>query len=388
MNRLISLLRASIKIFHLLPLKMNRVILTSYNGRQYSCSPKYIAEGLVKTQRYSVYFALCDDCKDVLPEGISRVKYRSLKHFYLLMTSGFVIFNSGGISNQLSYRKKQTIINTWHGGYSFKVIGNEIFKDKESIKQREEAGRILTYFLSGSDLATQQYTKAMSVPIDKFLKVGLPRNDILFQDHFEIKNKICNQFNIDKECKIVLYAPTYRDGPVMSMLDYGLEQIDDEAVVDALEKRFGEKFVFMYKAHHDMVPTNIGTSCINASYYNDIQELMCAAEVIISDYSSCAADFALQRKIGFLFTPDLIEYESVHPYSMDPDSWPYQTANSNEELIRNIEEYDIQEGSKKLENFLNTIGNKETGHAVDSVISVMDEHLKVKNWFGCRSCRP
>ena len=375
MGFIMNVVSNTFTVFKLFPLRRNRVILTAYNGRQYSCSPKYIAEGLLQTGRYEVYYALRDDSKDILPKDIHRVKYRSLKHFFLLMTSGFIIFNSGGISNQLKYRKKQTIINTWHGGYSFKVIGNEIFKDEASIKNRDEAGRILTYFLSGSDLATKQYTKAMSVPFEKFLTIGLPRNDILFQNHTEIRDKIYSKFGIDKTTKIVLYAPTYRDGPVMSMLDYGLEPIDDQAVVDALEKRFGGKYVFMYKAHHDMVPTNIGVNCINASNYSDIQELMCAAEVIISDYSSCAADFALQRKIGFLFTPDIKEYESVHPYSMIPEKWPYQTANSNQELVQNILSYDEKRGMEKLEFFMSEIGNKDVGHAVESVIKVMDDRL-------------
>ena len=375
MKHIIGFLRAALHVFWVFPIRKNRVVLTAYNGRQYSCNPKYLAEGLLKTGRYDIYYALRDDSKDILPNGIKRVKYRSLYHFYLLMTSGFVVFNSGGISIRLPYRESQTIINTWHGGYSFKVIGNDIFKDAASIKQREEAGEILTYFLSGSGLATMQYTKSMSVPLRKFLTVGLPRNDILFQDHTEIRKRIRERFNIEKETKIVLYAPTYRDGPVMSMLDYGLEQIDDKAVVKALEKRFGGTFVFMYKAHHDMIPTNIGDNCINASAYSDIQELMCAADVIISDYSSCAADFALQRKIGFLYTPDIKEYEKVHPFSMDPSKWPYQTSNSNDELIQNIEDYDYQTGRLKLESFLNEIENKEDGHAVDSVIAVMDRHL-------------
>lgn len=373
---IMSVIRNVLKVFRIIPVKPNRVILTAYNGRHYSCSPKYIAEGLLNTGRYDVFYALRDESKDTLPDGIKRIRYRSLKHFYLLMTSGFIIFNSTGISNHLSYRKSQTIINTWHGGYSFKVIGNEILKGKKEVRRRAVAGKELTYFLSGSELATRQYVKAMSVPIEKFLTVGLPRNDILFQDQTRIRNKVYEQLGIEPKTKMVLYAPTYRDGPIMSMLDYGLEQIDDVSVVKALEKRFGGEYVFVFKAHHDMLPTNNGVNSINASDYSDIQELMCAAEVIISDYSSCMADFALQRKVGFLFTPDLVEYEKVHPYSMDPSKWPYQTAKSNEELICNIINYDIQAGKNKLESFLKKIGNKEAGNAVQSVIAVMDKHLK------------
>lgn len=372
----INILRIVLRIFYLFPIKKNKVVLQAYNGRLYTCSPKYIAEGLLGTGRYDIYYALNSDSKDEVPRGIKRIKYRSLAHFYHLMTAGFVVFNSGGVTGALPYKKKQIIIQTWHGGYSFKVIGNAIFSDEKSKKKRKLTGGIITYFLSGSQMATDQHSPAMSVAKEKFLNIGLPRNDILFQDHTAIKEKVYERFKLDSNTKFVLYAPTYRDGPVKAMTDYGLEAIDDNGVVKALEERFGGKFVFMYKAHHDMVPTNIGENCINASDYSDIQELMCVASVIITDYSSCMADFALQRRPGFLFTPDLKEYESVHPLSMDPKKWPYQTARSNDELLKNIREYDEKKGLDRIEDFFNRIGNCDEGHAVDSLISIMDKRMQ------------
>ena len=370
---LIKILRVILRLFYFFPIKKSKVVLQAYNGRLYTCSPKYIAEGLLKTGRYDVFYALNANSQDIVPNGVTRLRYRSLSHFYHLMTAGFVVFNSSGITGFLPYRKKQTIIQTWHGGYSFKVIGNDIFKDEKSMKNRKLTGDLITYFLSGSEMATDQHSRAMSVAKEKFLNIGLPRNDILFQDHTEIREKVYKKFGLEESTKVVLYAPTYRDGPVKAMTEYGIEAIDDEGVVCALEERFGGKYVFMYKAHHDMVPTNIGEICINASDYSDIQELMCVADVIITDYSSCMADFALQRRPGFLFTPDLKEYESVHPFSMSPQKWPYSIAGSNDELLKNIRQYDEKAGLKKIDGFFSRIGNCDEGHAVNSLIKIMDK---------------
>ncbi len=372
----IWLLRILLRFFYLFPIKKNKVVLQSYNGRLYTCSPKYIAEGLLDTKRYEVFYALDKDSKDELPEGMTRINYRSFKHFFHLMTAGFVIFNSTGITGFLPYRKKQVIIQTWHGGYSFKVIGNDIFKDKKTVRKRKMTGDLLTYFLSGSNRATEQHSASMSVSKEKFLNIGLPRNDLMFQDNSLIRSQIRKEFGLPQDAKIVLYAPTYRDtSSKQSINDYNFEPIDDKGVVKALEEQFGGEFVFMYKAHHDMIPTNIGNDCINASDHSDIQELMCASDVIISDYSSCIADFALQKKPGFLFTPDLAEYESVHPFSMDVEKWPYKPALNNEELERNIREYNDVENRKKIESFFALIGNCETGNAVDSLIKIMDKKL-------------
>lgn len=372
---LVNFLRLILKIFWIFPIQKKKVILTAYNGRLFSCSPKYIAEGLTATKRYEVMYALKTDSNDTLPDGIKRIKYRSLSHYYHLMTAKFVVFNSSGFAGFLPYRRKQVIVQTWHGGYSFKVIGNDIFSDEKSKRLRKLSGDNLTYFLSGSEMATEQHSSAMSVSKEKFLNIGLPRNDILFSDHAEIKKKVYKKFSLGNEKKIVLYAPTYRDGPVKSMTDYGIEAIDDESIVNALNARFGGDFVFMYKAHHDMIPTNIGKNCINASDYSDIQELMCVAEIIITDYSSCMADFALQRKPGFLFTPDLKKYESVHPLSMFPELWPYSTAMNNDDLLNLISGYDENTGLTKIESFFSRIGNCEKGVALDSIVKIFDKHL-------------
>lgn len=371
------LLRIIMRFFYLFPMKKNKVVLQSYNGRLYTCSPKYIAEGLLDTKRYEVFYALDKDSDDLLPEGMTRLEYRSFRHFFHLMTAGFVIFNSTGVTGFLPYRKKQVIIQTWHGGYSFKVIGNDFFRDAKSVKKRKMTGDLLTYFLSGSKKATEQHSASMSVAKEKFLNIGLPRNDVMFRNHTSIRSDIRKEFGLSQDTKIVLYAPTYRDtSSKQSINDYSFEPIDDHGIVEALEERFKGKFVFMYKAHHDMIPTNIGKDCINASEHSDIQELMCASDVIISDYSSCMADFALQRKPGFLFTPDIEDYESVHPFSMDPALWPYKIAHSNKELIHIILNYDEKEGSDRIDDFFTRIGNYEEGHAVDSLITIMDKKMQ------------
>ena len=368
MDKKVQLLRLLAGLLRVFPVNPRKAVLTAYNGRHYSCSPKYIAEGLLGTGKFDVRFALREDCNEALPAGIRPVRYRSLAHYYHLMTAKYVVFNSSGFAGYLPYRKSQVILNTWHGGYSFKVIGNDFFTDQRSRELRKLSGDTLTYFLSGSRVATEQHSAAMSIAKEKFLNVGLPRNDILFADHGAMRQKVYAHFGLAPEKRLVLYAPTYRDGPVKAMGDYGLPPIDTGAVVAALNARLGGDFVFMYKAHHDMLPGNIGPDCVNASDYADIQELMCAADVLITDYSSCMADFCLVGKPGFLYAPDLKEYGAAHPLSMDPAEWPYPVAGSNAELVAAIQAYTERGNAEKIRRFLDRIGNCDEGHATEALL--------------------
>jgi CDP-glycerol glycerophosphotransferase len=72
---------------------------------------------------------------------------------------------------------------------------------------------------------------------------------------------------------------------------------------------------------------------VNASKYDEMQELLCMADVLITDYSSSQWDFALTGKPGFLFTPDLDYYQHEDRGFYTPiDDWPFPYAKTNEEL--------------------------------------------------------
>lgn len=367
----LRLFRLLMRLFWLFPVQDNQVVLTTFNGRLFSCSPKYLSLGLLALDKYKIYYALRKNSPVVLPAGMIRIDYHSLKHYYKLMTSKYIVVNSTGLAAILPYRKKQVLVNTWHGGGTFKVGGNQIFTTKEAIYRRKIFSKNTTFFLASSQQNTEKVSNCMEISIDKFINTGLPRNDIFFEKHPEIIERVRNHFTIDKSKGIILYAPTYRDGPVKSIKDYGFEMLNVENVIEACKKRFDKDFVFMFKAHHDMTPNNISNSCINASDYPDIQELLYSADILITDYSSVQWDFSLQRKPGFLYSPDMKQYTSVHPFDSDYHEWPYETAFSNEELINMILNYDEQLGKTRIEKYLKQLNSYEKGQAVKKTIEIV-----------------
>ena len=349
----------------------NSVVLTSYNGRLFSCNPKYLSIGLLNTGKFNVYFAIKKGRNVSLPDGIKRVDYRSLKHIYLLMVSKYIVVNSTGFTGLLPYRKRQVLINTWHGAGLFKTSGVEFFKKQEDLEKRKLFGDNTTYFLSSSEKYTDKQIASMLVPKERFLTCGLPRNDLFFEDHPEIIRRVKQHFEIPELTKIVLYAPTYRDGAVNSLKNYGFKILDISRVIQACKQRFDCDFTFLFKAHHDMIPENIDNNCINASNYTDTQELLYAADVLITDYSSLQWDFALQRKPGFLYSPDIEQYMSVHPFASDYHDWPFETALNNDELVRMIEQYDEDAGHRRIENYFKKLGNYEDGSAVKQILKMV-----------------
>ena len=60
----------------------------------------------------------------------------------------------------------------------------------------------------------------------------------------------------------------------------------------------------------------------DATLYPDVQELLAASDILVTDYSSLMFDFLLQYKPGFLFTTDLKHYEKERGFYYPLSSVP------------------------------------------------------------------
>lgn len=362
----IELLRALLRVFWLLPINNKKVVITSYNGRKFSCNPKYLALALLRTDA-KVYFAQRKNYNPELPADIKPIRYRSVSHFIHLMTAKYIVVNSTGITELVPFRSNQVLINTWHGGGYFKAIGNDHFVSTEQKRKRKIAGKNTTFFFASCEKFAEQLPRSMCVKSQNVYRIGLPRNDLFFTEQTAIRDKVYEYFKIEKNIGIVLYAPTYRDGAVKDINESGFLPIDVDGVLSALKKRFQKEYVFMFKAHHNMVPENLSAKCINASFYEDIQELLSAAEVLITDYSSCMWDYCLSRKAGLLYTPDIDNYSKVHSFGTPPSVWPFSICKSNEEIVERILAFDMTENARKIDDYLSYMGSFEDGKSIERI---------------------
>ena len=359
------LLRLILRVFYVFPIRRRKIVLTAFNGRLFSDSPKYIALEAVRRGGFEVVYALNKNARAELPAGVRRVDYRSLRHFFDLMTAQYVVVNSTGLSGLLPYRRKQTLINTWHGAIALKNIDNSKDWDRFHRRVRAIMGGNTKVFLSSCTRTSETYGKAMSVPYERFLHIGLPRNDLLFREAPEVREKVYRHFGIAADKKLVLYAPTFRDGPMKSMNGYGLEKIDVQRLLESLSARFGGEYVFLFKAHHDTLPESLGPECVNASEYADIQELLYASDVLVTDYSSCVWEQLLLERPAFLYTPDLEAYGREHTFGLPVEVWPCPVAEDNDALNDQIAAYDPEAARARAEAFFAYMGGRDTGTALE-----------------------
>lgn len=369
-----SLLLAVLFPLRIFPVKRNRVLLHNDLSYNYSDSQKTIAEYLLKeySDTYEIFFSLRDPQSHqwLLEKKIRPVRFNSFAFFYYAMTAQVFVTNSGGFS-YLPLRKSQYVINTWHGGGAYKKCGIQMYGDTPLFRRDLKlAAEKADLFLSSNARFTEVISQDMLIPRSIFWEIGMPRNDGLLHEDTAHRAQIRKRLGIKEDERLILYAPTYRkvDDDYFKdsvAIDYG---IDPDRVCAALEKRFGGKWLFAFRLHPCVVNRgNIVRGCLDLSDYEDMQELLCAADAMINDFSSSMWDFMLTGRPSFLFAVDLQHYIDTTDVYTPIDEWPFPKSTNNDELERSILEFDEVKYAADSKRHYESLGGCETGEATKLV---------------------
>lgn len=348
-----------------------KVFFSSFSGKRYGDSPKYISEKLhqlypdvkIVWQRHFKY-------QFDVPDYVKLVKSPSWASFYEQATSKIWV-DSHLKRHWMKKRKQQYLLETWHGGLGFKKIQIDVNSsdallddDKKSAKHTAE---IADLFLSNSDWISDIYQSGFQYQ-GKILKYGFPKNDIFFGQHAEVSKKIRHIFHVPEEKSIILYAPTFRDDKQSNAY-----HIQFQAIISAFSEAFHKDCIVLVRMHPLMIKEaetlfDYNSSVINATNYSDSQEILLASDFLITDYSSIVFDFMLMHKPAFLFTPDLQEYQKERGFYQPMSYYPFSNSLNHQELCQNIRNFENHAYQKAIDEFTQKVGLYESGHATDMAV--------------------
>lgn len=262
------------KIFWLFPIKDNRIVFRSAQGTKYNCNPKYISEYIEKNYpgRFQIIwlFDHPEKYSFLRDRGILCVKQKSLAGIFYSITAKFLIDNHG-VQSYIPIRAQQIVINTWHGGGSYKKSYAK--HTKQHVEYVKKMNRETTLFLSSCERFSRCNLKAQfeNHP-EKIMATGMARNDMFFLPMDNTRRTAIKQaLGIPNDKKVLLYAPTFRDD--VSEENYNL---DVDRLLDACEKRFGGEFILAVRFHRFAHNTKLGSASekvIDVNDYDDMQEI-------------------------------------------------------------------------------------------------------------------
>lgn len=368
------------------PINKNKIVLWTFEGTGgYGCSPRYIAEELLKQKRegkntFELYW-LAADTNKAFPEEIHVIKDTTWNRAYHMTTSRFWIGNTRTFYGTRK-RKGTTYIQTWHGSLSLKPIGKyrgDQFSKMAYIVSKADSN-LIDYAISGSRYCTNMWRDGL-VYEGKIEKLGSPRCDIFVNGVEEKRRQLREEYNIPQEAKIVIYAPTFRGGSqgTQRAINENPITIDFNRVIDAFEKRFGGTWYVFMRLHPQLSVLMDGMSVeeksnrlIDVTQRPDMNEIMAATDAIITDYSTCIFEGFLTGQPGFIYADDLAEYINDRGKMMfELDEIPFPAAVDNEELVNNILQFDDIDYAQKASKFIEDKGIINDGLAVKRVVQMM-----------------
>ena len=362
-------------IFRSFPLKSNKICFLTDKKGLFEANFNYIAK------------ELDDRNKLASNKGINtKFEYHyvpkdeiSFKNMYNLATSKYVFLADNFFPIAfMNFHKDAVITQLWHACGTFKQFGYD-FVDEEHKKLLLRIGERVNYLLVSSSNIANIYAHAFGMDVSKTLPFGCPKLDYYSEERMSLENK--NRIR-DKylakypeigDKKIVLYAPTFREtSKYNNVFDY----FDFKRFVSEL----GDEYILFIRLHPRMSQFSdtdfesiLSSACdnniINVGDVKDEEELLLVSDVLITDYSSMMAEYALLHRPIVFFAYDLDNYiENERDFYIDfTEDVPGKVVYTMDDLISVFknEDFDLSRVDKYLNYQLEYIDDKSTSRLVD-----------------------
>lgn len=352
------------------------VLFESDRGMGYGDSPRYLYERLcARDHGLRLVWANNTTLRLTDPRTL-KITRHSARYWWTASRARYWV-NNQNFPAELRKSPRTRFLQTWHGTPLKKMqhdVENMLGRDA---KYQDRAARLTGYWdalVSASPYATASFRSAFRYD-GPILERGYPRNDVFsWPGAQERVDRVRARLGLlDDPRRVVLYAPTFRDDA-----RDGVHWRHDLALdLALLRERLGEHVVLLVRFHQlvrDQLPTEWFDSdfVVDASRYPDVQELLMASDVLVTDYSSLFFDFAALGRPMVFFAYDLERYrDQLRGFYLDYDSQvPGPIVTTNDELADVLANLDTvwEPYADKLAAFRRTYGPLDDGGASDRVL--------------------
>lgn len=296
-----------------------------------------------------------------------------------LATAKYVFVDDASlILSSIPLRKETVAINLWHACGAFKKFGRSTAELKfgssaATLDKYPNYGN-LTHVTVSSPEVIWAYEEAMHLPKGIVKATGVSRTDQFYDKKFveSRKQKLYEIMPEAKDKKVILYAPTFR-GHVATASSP--DRIDFERFC----RELGNEYVIVCKHHPfvknpPIIPEELQHFARDLTKYLSIEDLLCCADICISDYSSLVFEYSLFEKPMIFYAYDYDNYCDWRGFYYDYSEFtPGPVVQTEDELLNSIKNIDTQFDKQKVIDFKEKFMGSCDGHATERIIALMKE---------------
>ena len=289
------------------------VLYDDFGGKYFGGSPRAVHEELVRRGSSLEHLWVVRDGRPALPATATALPVRSPEWYEALARCRFVV-GSTHLPPWIERREGQVIVQTWHGT-PLKRIGRDseqhLVTGTGYLDDLEREARQWSLLVSGNRFSTPVLRQALGFG-GEVLESGSPRNDALTSpDRGKTAERVRRALRLPEGKRVILYAPTWREHLARHRGGFAMDQRID---LEHARRELGGDHVLLVRGHPQVVeavPGADGGFVRDVSGYPDATDLLLAADVLVTDYSSLMFDFAVTRKPMLFFTYDLEQYRDT-----------------------------------------------------------------------------
>jgi len=274
-------------------------------------------------------------------------------------------------------RSGVTIIQVWHACGAFKRFGratlaSEWGADETFLKLVPIHANYDLTLVSSASIA-QIYADAFGQRVEKITAAfGIPRTDALVASprRDATERGVRARLGLNDNHTTILYAPTFRGADLKGAA--APELLD----IAALYRELGDRYRLILRLHPFVksamrIPDEAKSFVVDASREPDVNEVMLAADILVTDYSSIIFEYALLNRPMAFLAPDLAAYERERGFFFDYRSGvPGPVVETTEQLITwiNAKVFDLPRVAKFAAESFDVMDGYATERLIEQVV--------------------
>ena len=160
----------------------------------------------------------------------------------------------------------------------------------------------VNYFCCEGEYDKVILQKAFNINPTSMVTTGIPRNDALYHATDNDKNNIRERLGLPLDKKIILCAPTWRDSE-----DNGATcAIKPPITASFWNEQLKDDYIILFRTHaytNTLMGVVFDDFIRDFSSYPNVNDLLIASDILISDYSSIMIDFSYLWNFYLLPSP-------------------------------------------------------------------------------------
>ena len=354
------------------PLQENKVLFLECSRKTLSNSFSVLYQTLENNDDFDLH------CHYLLHTTASRRTQRKICRALMrdLATAKVLFLDEGtDILSHVNLRPETQVVQLWHGCGAFKKFGRSVaeksFGASASYMDTHPFHSHYTLVTVSSPDVMWAYEEAMEYPRETGVvqPTGVSRTDVFFDPAFlksarETLDRVVPQA---KGKRVLLYAPTFR-GELMDA--YAPDVLD----VQALRRSLGSDWVLLCKhhphvKHRPQIPASCRDFAFDVTDSMTIEDLLCTADVCMSDYSSLIFEYALFEKPMLFLAYDLDDYFDYRGFYYDyHDLAPGPVVRDTAGVIDFVTHLDTQFDLPRVRAFRQKFMASCDGHATQRIL--------------------